>query len=1235
MAESARTRRRRELGLLPAEENESTSSPSTGMSSRQSRMMDLGVIQDTRPKMTDKVNSGKLPSFNVEDSPLMKNARTANSQIIYDEPAGPPSPKPFLAQIQSDIYDNTIGPVQDKVMRFATSAIDTLTPGDARQTMKEAPSYQREIFGDALEPPQTTADKVADVAGSLYGATPAIMGSYATGGAAAAGALGRVAPNAPKLLANAVRGIGAGTAYGVGEEALQMAQGEEQSVGGRLLDVGKEAALFGAGDAAIGLIGKGVRAARGTAAKDLTQATQRQSLGSAVNNKRVKTERSLPVSEGPSYSGVNLLSRADEAIQTTESAPSMQQGWFTNLFGNQGLGASAFGSSKRIGNKPVSTEDAIVRKGIKNDTEGIKAEVAAQARSAYQNFVDALSPLKRINNATYETALDAARANNIANNIIGKDFVTTEGVRIGDGLETIFGKVGRGQDKQFVDYLILRDAEIRVPRGERVFDESLNMTPENIRKRIEMYDNRHPGFAAISKEWDAFTKNLRETYGVKEGLISEAQNAAMEASRPFYTPMRRQFTKSEKPGRQWLQNSSNSSFSGQKAPIKSVSPTGSVRDIVDPRKTMIEAVGAWTNAAMRNRAMQEIVKSIRENPEAMRGVAEIVPDTAEATQKSLKEINDVLASDGMEGLLERLNGEFDLIFKQGAQKGADDNIVRAMIDGQPVKIRVHDPEVVKALTSMSPQQAGLIVDLLSKFSNATKRGATGALAPMFAARSVTTDLVQSLIQAKNPAQHGVDLVHAIFSSVGDKLNIPGLRNLAQEFRRSGGEYSAALRGERQLNKSLGRLRRDPILSPQNIARQTGKVLTSPFKLGEAISDVSENVNRIAAYKGEMRRLGGERTPENVRRAITDGREITTNFSRKGAYGRELEALFPYQNAAIQGTYRVMRGFKENPVKTTAAVATLAILPKLFEYAQFHDDPDYQKLPARERMRHLIVNKNEDGTFTKIPIDPAYNSFGELTIESLRYMQDNDPQAFKGTLDALANAWTPPILTGALQGATQGTGIEGSVGGLLNSISPAPILGSTYNQSFTGAPIVPQRLEGRSDANQFDERTSSLAKWVGDKIGMAPLKVDYLLRAYGGDPGRIILPLTSDVGAGTTRNTLLKNFIVDPEFTNTLADDFYSAKDRLMNAKTDFDDVGDELPKWYSEDLYKLVNSRAKGSASAKLTDLNTAKRAINGNRNLSAEQKAQQLRDIQAEINDIYLEVNSKLEAAGVPMPGR
>ncbi|GAN11032.1 conserved hypothetical protein [Mucor ambiguus] len=907
-----------------------------------------------------------------------------------------------------------------------------------------------------------------------------------------------------------------------------------------------------------------------------------------------------------------------------DSADAMKQDWFTDLFGNQGVGiAAGGGSAKRINEGPLTTADQIVKSPLKNDLKGVLDSAKARARAVYQDYVDRLSPLKKINDDTYEAAMDSSRANNLANTIIRDKFVTPEGEVVGEGLNGIFKKVARGQDKAFVDYLTLRHAETRVGRGERVYAENLGMTPQKIRGRIEMFDKRYPGFKDIAAEWDAFNDNVLRYLGVNEGLLSKEAYAAMREKNPFYSPMRRQFSKSEKPGRNYLKKTTSSSFSGQKAPLKEVSPTGSVRDIVDPRRSITEAVGAWTNAAMRNRVMQNMVEAIRKDPEGFKGIAEIVKKPKDKT-----DLNKLLTEGGIDDFAEALDDDFKNLFK--TTRVDQDNIVRAMVKGQPVYIQVHDPEVVKTLIGMGPQASNVLIDALTAFSNATKRGATGVFAPVFAVKGATMDLVQSAIQAKNPPKQAAYTVYAILSGIGDRLRIPGLKNMAEEYRRAGGEFSAAIKGDRKLKTNILDMTRYPILSPQGVAKGVTKAVAAPFKALEAIGDIAENAPRMAAFKLEMNRLGGERTPQNVRQAMSQAREITTNFSRKGAKSREWEALIPYNNAAIQGTYRIMKGFKEHPLKTAAAIGTLAVLPKLSEYLRFADDPDYQNLPARERYRFLIVNKNDDGTFTKIPMEPAYNSIGELTIEALRRFKDNDPSGFKGAADALANAWLPPAATGLLQGATQGSGPFGSLAGVANSTIFAPVSAVISNKSFTGAPIVSTEVSDRSPKNQYDEKTSAVAKQLGETIGMSPMQIDYIIRSYGGDPARLLLPLTSDVGQGNVRNTLLKNFIVDPQYTTTLTEDFYKAKDKLNQAYHDYTEVNEPLPSWYNEDLRKALNSTAKGSVSKQLSNLRDQKKAINADKSLSSKEKTQQLRDIQEQINNIYIDINSILSQNGI-----
>ncbi|WP_058301688.1 LPD38 domain-containing protein [Gorillibacterium timonense] len=936
----------------------------------------------------------------------------------------------------------------------------------------------------------------------------------------------------------------------------------------------------------------------------------------AIDAPQITPARAVPKDYTPSSSA------AKSAAEATP-AETMKGNWFTNLFGSKGVGISAVSDSQRLSKGPLTTEDQIVSRSIKRDVQGTKVQLAASGRALYQNLVDRLDPLKRISAEAYDTAMDSSRANNIANTIIKDKFVNPEGEVIGESLSGIFRKVARGEDKPFIDYLTLRHAVTRMERGEQVYADNLGMTVDGVKDKLAQLDKRYPGFSEIAKEWDGFNDNVLQTFGVDEGLISPEAYAAMREKNPNYSPMRRQFLQSEKPGRTYLAKSAKSSFSGQNAPIKEVSPTGSARRIVDPRKTTVEAVGAWANAAMRNRTMQSVVDAVKRDPEAFAGVVEIV-----AKPKSMASLEDVLTKGGADDFLESLDADFKDLFKTSRVDG--DNVVRAMVDGQPVYMKVHDPELIKTLVGMGPQSSNALIDVLSLFSNATKRGATGLLAPVFAVKGATMDLVQGAIQSRNPVKQTAYTVYALLSGIGDRLRIPGLRNLAEEYRRAGGEYSAALKGDRALDKSIDSMTRYPLLAPQSVKKGVIGTVAAPFKALEAVGNVTENAPRMAAYKVELNRLGGERTPDNVRQAMNQAREITTNFSRRGAMSRDLEAFVPYNNAAVQGTYRVLKGLKDRPVQTVAAIGALSVLPKVYEYMQFADDPEYQSLPARERYRFLIVSKNADGTFVKIPMEPAYNSFGELTVESLRKWKDQDPTAFKGAADALANAWTPPLLTGALQGATTDGSLETGVKGAFNSTVFAPLVAISGNQSFTGAPIVSKAVADRSPKYQSDERTSSIAMWIGEQTNMSPMKVDYMIRAYGGDAARLTLPLTSQVGAGNVRNTLLRNFIVDPAFSNTLTNDFYDAKTKLNQAYRDYTEAGVQLPTWYNENLRKALNSTANGSILKRLATLKARKNLVNADKSLTAEQRTDKLREIQTQTNQIYIDINSALSQAGV-----
>jgi len=911
--------------------------------------------------------------------------------------------------------------------------------------------------------------------------------------------------------------------------------------------------------------------------------------------------------------------------------------WFQRLFGNQGVGIRAGSRNVKTG-----TQQQIVNNALKKDKEGVLNAIGTAGRNTYQTLVDSLSPIKRaFGQKAYDIAMDANRASNIANTIIHDKFVDLEGNVLGKGMSEIFKQVPRGLDNEAIDYLVLRDAKARVSRGEKVYEDRLDMNDEiKIQKRIEDYERKYPVLKDLGTDWDAFTKNIRQVYGLDSGLLNAEQVKAMETLRPNYAPMRRQFKLSERVKRTF--GGTNTGFSGQKAPIQSVSPTGSVRKIVDPRRTIMEATEKWVQNSMNNRVMQYIGDEVMANPDALKDIAEIVRTPTKTANKMAKAFADAddlanaIAAGNEEQFLDDLSKQFRKLFDKA--KAGDDTVLTYMKNGQPVAIRIKDPEAIRALASLGPQQTGFIVKAFGGLSNLTKRSATGLLAPLFAVRQLTVDLPQALIQSPNAVRHLGDYTHALVSSIVEA--VPGLRNtklasLATDFRRSGGVYSSLLKTEKGINKSLRGMKRNPYLSPAGVAQGVTATVKAPFKALEKVGDVAENLNRIAAYKGSLRASGNVRTPESVRNAINAARDITTNFSRKGTAAKELESLIPYNNAAVQGLRRFLVTYKKHQVKATIGTLALAVAPKMLEYATFGNDPDYQRIPARDRYRKLFISKRPDGSFVSIQMPPEYNAIGALTEDLMRRYIGDDPQAMKGVADALMNAYTPPAVAGLAQGATQGGGIDQSIWGAANATSLGPIAGVAANQSFTGSPIVPKSMEDVSPQYQYDEKTTVAAKKLGSILKWSPKKIDYLLRQYTGDIGRYILPLTSTTGSAEVQKTLAKNFITDPIYTNTLTDDYYKAKDLINRVEADNKAVGKALPSWYSEDIHKLMTSMAKDTIGAQLKELNTQKKTINADKLMSNREKANKLRDIQVQINSLYTDILSRLEDAGVPIRGR
>lgn len=221
--------------------------------------MSFGLIPDTRPTFQQRTQQqfGGFPAIDAGQSSLMQKA----SQYAAQHPLPQQQDQQdsgFHIPILDSFNQNVLEPASNFLNRAAVSAVDALTFGQSKKAFQQAPEPIKAPFEQSLQPAQTTAEKTADIVGTLYGSLAPTMGAYATGGKLAAQGLARLAPNAPRILQNLVRGAGAGLTYGAANEAVDAATGGDATLGQRAANIGMDAALFGGGDAALGLAGAGL-----------------------------------------------------------------------------------------------------------------------------------------------------------------------------------------------------------------------------------------------------------------------------------------------------------------------------------------------------------------------------------------------------------------------------------------------------------------------------------------------------------------------------------------------------------------------------------------------------------------------------------------------------------------------------------------------------------------------------------------------------------------------------------------------------------------------------------------------------------------------------------------------------------------------------------------------------------------------------------------------------------------
>lgn len=312
---------------------------------------------------------------------------------------------------------------------------------------------------------------------------------------------------------------------------------------------------------------------------------------------------------------------------------------------------------------------------------------------------------------------------------------------------------------------------------------------------------------------------------------------------------------------------------------------------------------------------------------------------------------------------------------------------------------------------------------------------------------------------------------------------------------------------------------------------------------------AELVNRFAAYK-TSREMG-----RSVKRSITDAKEVTVNFNRKGAgiktakggnvpagialmagfsqYGR---ASILFWNANMQAKYRFYKNLKEHPVKTGTTLIANSIalgavtipflnnivLPALYSVFGWDDDSDkedyYDVLTDYERTNNICIRLPKGKGWLKISLSPElapWYSMGDLIGGKVNGKLDVTTADFsKNFVDAVS----PLGINWEYEGPKS----------LLNFMPTItqPLIQNAMNVNFMGNPIAKEPISEKQKYNpkfkQVYRNTSplliELSKTInsiggGDDVKASgaftdwnPAYVQNLINGYTGGYGSVILSL---------------------------------------------------------------------------------------------------------------------------------
>lgn len=687
--------------------------------------------------------------------------------------------------------------------------------------------------------------------------------------------------------------------------------------------------------------------------------------------------------------------------------------------------------------------------------------------------------------------------------------------------------------------------------------------PDQLNTYQDVVDGAPIELKIASEKLRLWNENMLDL-AVSYDLLSPEVAARFKKDYAYYVPFERDFSLEDL---ETSYISHREAFANLKSPFKTLSTYGSDRPFGDPIANM-------------QRHMIDIITKGEKN----------------LVGKAVAKLGEILipgAKEGYSPITALFKEEPDgTLSKVTNVQSASEGYVTVWENGKRVTYQVLDKHLYRSLMQLDKGSAAVATNFMKQIAqkSASMVHFTAVNTPGFMASQLFMDGFLASVMSKT------DMKPILGSLQGIKMQIeailrknPELEAYFGEFNASGVPFTQLGREAKEISQNL------------QMATKSDRNLTIKDKAKNAWDKGIKYVGRATQIVESAPRFNeyvrSRRRGMNRQDAAYNASDLTVNFMRGGALSKDINRYVPFFNATIQGTHRVARRAMENPVHFAYKGTVNLTMASLALWYYNHDQDYYRDASFQDKMRYWFLPM-PDGTVIRLQKPPVIGDiFASFPERVLDYMVDNDVQ---------------------MQG-----GLKSWMSQYLKMYDPTntPILKVLYEQGTNKDIFRNQEIDTRSDQalapeHRYNERTSEVAKALGQVLKVSPKRIDHVIRSLTTSMGKAATDIIDAVvrtDSDEFLNGLFKRFVHDPSKYSRSNEVFYATIEELQV-------MADRYPdnQKYAEMLSEYT------SYNSEVRKLNAEIKEIK-NSDMPKAQQEEEIKQIKAYINNIQIEANQNI----------